>query len=125
MGTLVKNQTPVVAFDGRNQKAHSDNYHSLRTSGDAGDHVAIAAPLRSGRTVADTYGDQGNVIRYAMSVRRLTPRECCRLQGFPSDYTLIPYKGKPAADGPRYKALGNSMAVPVVEYILRRIGMVR
>jgi DNA (cytosine-5)-methyltransferase 1 len=59
--------------------------------------------------------------RTAMSVRRLTPRECCRLQGFPDDYTLIQYKGKPAADGPRYKALGNSMAVPVMEYILKAI----
>jgi DNA (cytosine-5)-methyltransferase 1 len=60
----------------------------------------------------------------SMSVRRLTPRECCRLQGFPDDYSLIQYKNKPAADGPRYKALGNSMAVPVMEWILRRIGMI-
>ena len=43
------------------------------------------------------------------AVRRLTPRECERLQGFPDDYTLVPNRGKPAADGPRYKALGNSM----------------
>jgi DNA (cytosine-5)-methyltransferase 1 len=56
-----------------------------------------------------------------MSVRRLTPRECERLQGFPDDYTAIPYRGKPAADGPRYKALGNSKAVPVVRWIGRRI----
>lgn len=53
----------------------------------------------------------------AMSVRRLTPRECERLQGFPDDYTAIPYRGKPAADGPRYRALGNSMAVPVMRWI--------
>lgn len=51
-------------------------------------------------------------------VRRLTPMECERLQGFPDGYTQVSYRGKPAADGPRYKALGNSMAVPVV----RRIG---
>ena len=55
------------------------------------------------------------------SVRRLTPRECERLQGFPDDYTLIPVRGKPAADGPRYKALGNSMAVPVMHWIGKRI----
>ena len=55
-------------------------------------------------------------------VRRLTPRECERLQGFPDDYTLITYRGKPAADGPRYKAIGNSMAVPVMRWIGRRIG---
>ena len=57
-------------------------------------------------------------------VRRLTPRECERLQGFPDDYTAVPYRGKPAADGPRYKALGNSMAVPVMSFIGQRIQMV-
>jgi len=59
-----------------------------------------------------------------MVVRRLTPRECERLQGFPDDYTAIPWKGKPAVDcpdGPRYKALGNSMAVPCMAWIGRRI----
>lgn len=57
-------------------------------------------------------------------VRRLTPRECERLQGFPDDWTRIPYKGKPAdkcPDGPRYKACGNSMAVPVMRWIGERI----
>lgn len=60
----------------------------------------------------------------AMQVRRLTPRECERLQDFPDDWTLIPWRGKPEAecpDGPRYKALGNSWAVPVVRWIGRRI----
>ena len=56
-----------------------------------------------------------------MAVRRLTPRECERLQGFPDDYTLITIRGKPAADGPRYKALGNSMAVPVMRWSGERI----
>ena len=63
----------------------------------------------------------GTRIREGMAVRRLTPRECERLQGFPDDYTLIPYRGKPAKDGPRYKALGNSMAVPVMRWIGERI----
>ena len=57
-------------------------------------------------------------------VRRLTPRECERLQGFPDDWTKIPYRGKPAEecpDTPRYKAMGNSMAVPVMMWIGRRI----
>lgn len=57
-------------------------------------------------------------------VRRLTPRECERLQGFPDDYTLVPYRGKPAKDGPRYKAIGNSMAVPVMRWIGMRIEFV-
>jgi DNA (cytosine-5)-methyltransferase 1 len=56
-----------------------------------------------------------------LAVRRLTPRECERLQGFPDDYTLIPYRGKPAADGPRYRAIGNSMAVPVMQWIGLRV----
>lgn len=60
----------------------------------------------------------------ASTVRRLTPRECERLQGFPDDFTLIQYKGKPAADSPRYKALGNSMAVPVMQWLGDRIELV-
>lgn len=60
----------------------------------------------------------------AMQVRRLTPTECERLQGFPDGYTLVPYRGKPAADGPRYKGIGNSMAVPVMAWIGRRIDIV-
>lgn len=56
-----------------------------------------------------------------MQVRRLTPVEAARLQGFPDDYLDISYRGKPAADGPKYKALGNSWAVPVVRYIGERI----
>lgn len=60
----------------------------------------------------------------AMTVRRLTPTECSRLQGFPDDWTLIPWRGKPAEqcpDGPRYKALGNSMAVNCMAWIGERI----
>ena len=61
----------------------------------------------------------------SLTVRRLTPRECERLQGFPDDYTDIPYRNKEhAPDGARYKALGNSMAVPVMRWIGERIQMV-
>lgn len=58
------------------------------------------------------------------AVRRLTPRECERLQGFPDDFTRIPYRGKPAdkcPDGPRYKAIGNSWAVNCADWIAERI----
>lgn len=69
--------------------------------------------------------DRGqNVLAAGSAVRRLTPTECERLQGFNDDYTLIPWRGKPAdecPDGPRYKAIGNSKAVPVVRWIGRRI----
>jgi DNA (cytosine-5)-methyltransferase 1 len=64
----------------------------------------------------ETHGHEP-VVMQSMAVRRLTPRECERLQGFPDDYTDIPG----AADGPRYKALGNSMAVPVMAWIGKRI----
>ena len=60
----------------------------------------------------------------SMQVRRLTPRECARLQGFPDDYLDITVRGKPAADGPKYKALGNSWAVPNVRWIGHRIEQV-
>jgi DNA (cytosine-5)-methyltransferase 1 len=57
-----------------------------------------------------------------MAVRRLTPMECERLQGFPDNYTNIPWRKQPESpDGPRYKALGNSWAVPVVRWIGERI----
>jgi DNA (cytosine-5)-methyltransferase 1 len=63
-------------------------------------------------------------VAQSMTVRRLTPRECERLQGFPDDWTMIPYRGKPAEacpDGPRYKALGNSMACNCMAWIGERI----
>jgi DNA (cytosine-5)-methyltransferase 1 len=63
----------------------------------------------------------GAAILQKMAVRRLLPRECERLQGFPDDYTDIKPNGKQTSDGPRYKALGNSMAVPVMAWIGKRI----
>ena len=66
-------------------------------------------------------------LMHQMQVRRLTPRECERLQGFPDNYTKIPWRNKSAKDcpdGPRYKALGNSMAVPVMRWIGERIQQV-
>jgi len=63
-------------------------------------------------------------VQSAMQVRRLTPMECERLQGFPDGYTKVPHRNKPAADGPRYKALGNSWAVPNVRWIGQRIDAV-
>jgi site-specific DNA-cytosine methylase len=62
------------------------------------------------------------ISKQSMAVRRLTPVECERLQGFPDNYTAIPWRGKEETpDGPRYKALGNSMAVPVMKWIGKQI----
>lgn len=69
-------------------------------------------------------GDNAQAVNVGLAVRRLTPVECERLQGFPDHWTQIPYRGKPSTncpDGPRYKAIGNSMAVPVMAWIGRRI----
>lgn len=79
-------------------------------------------------TLAANHGrgqsDQDPHVAISWAVRRLIPKECARLQGFPDDHTAIPYRGKPAADGPQYKALGNSMAVNVMAYIGERIQLV-
>ena len=86
--------------------------------GDMGD-VVNALNAQSGETGK---GDAAPCVATQMAVRRLTPTEAERLQGFPDGYTNIPWRGKPeASDGPRYKALGNSMAVPVMRWIGRRI----
>ncbi|NML31808.1 DNA cytosine methyltransferase [Paraburkholderia antibiotica] len=66
----------------------------------------------------------GAVALCDVAVRRLTPLECERLQGFPDGYTAIPFNGKRAADGLRYKALGNSMAIPPMRWIGERIQLV-
>jgi DNA (cytosine-5)-methyltransferase 1 len=88
----------------------------------SGGNVGFHGPHKAFRTL-DTNHPPG--VQHGAAVRRLTPRECERLQGFPDDYTAIPYRNGTAADGPRYKALGNSMAVPVVRWIGERIEAVR
>jgi len=85
----------------------------------------LAHCLRSGASKADKPDSTTYIATSA--VRRLTPRECERLQGFPDDYTAIPWRKKGSEDcpdGPRYKALGNSMAVPVMRWIGERIAAV-
>lgn len=72
-------------------------------------------------TNRDRASGSAPMAQYGTTVRRLTPTECERLQGFPDGYTLVPYRGKLMADGPRYKMLGNSMAVPCMAWIGRRI----
>ena len=78
----------------------------------------------AGALAAEPGMKQTTYIQHHSVVRRLTEIECERFQGFPDNYTQIPWKGKPAEDcpmGPRYKALGNSMAVPVMRWIGERI----
>ena len=94
-----------------------------------GDAMEGVSPKRRAGGHAGSHANAGVMPAVATpwAVRRLTPCECERLQGFPDDFTRIPYRGKPAdqcPDGPRYKALGNSMAVNCMEWIGERIAMV-
>ncbi len=130
---LVRGSDQAVAFNLRARQGDADTGEiapTLRSMGH--DAVAISANQRGefrkdpvhGSLTASRSAKQFNGVMQEMAVRRLTPRECERLQGFPDDYTLVEYRGKPAADGPRYKALGNSMAVPVMRWIGERIAAV-
>lgn len=134
---------PAIAFDckasGQSGFGVGEIASTMRSMGHAdshqngGGHLAVAfQSSQSGVRLVDSHAtlDANNGARRhngvldGTAVRRLTPRECERLQGFPDDYTLINVRGKPAADGPRYKALGNSMAVPVMRHIGERIALV-
>jgi DNA (cytosine-5)-methyltransferase 1 len=109
-GPLQRCNTPAVAYG-------TDCYNAAIT----GD---VAATMG---TPGSSVNASGPTVMQAMTVRRLTPRECERLQGFPDDWTLIPWRKKPAEDcpdGPRYKALGNSMAVNCMAWIGERIAAV-
>jgi DNA (cytosine-5)-methyltransferase 1 len=76
-------------------------------------------------TIRANMGDNQTAMANHMAVRRLTPIECERLQGFPDDYTNIPWRKKlESPDGPRYKAMGNSMAVPCMKWIGQRIAQI-
>lgn len=124
---------PTLAFDARQTDVcvYGDKTGSLDT-----DPGTIGVCVTGDRTHAlttrsaaeeDRTGRGTPIVPSGMSVRRLTPTECERLQGFPDGWTAIPWKGKPASecpDGPRYRALGNSMAVNVMRWIGRRIEMV-
>jgi DNA (cytosine-5)-methyltransferase 1 len=83
--------------------------------------IRMGAVNGSLNTNSNASGRNAPLAMAGMQVRRLTPLECERLQGFPDGWTDIPYKGKRAADGPRYKALGNSFAVNCIRYIGERI----
>ncbi len=84
----------------------------------------MARSSRGGaQTLSPGHQTDGHMIYANHAVRRLTPVECERLQGFPDGHTDVPYRGKPASDGPRYKAIGNSMAVPCMAFIGLRIDL--
>lgn len=132
----------VVAVDFRNEAVDGDVTHTLQAVADpnpnkiphvfnilGGAHrgqshayeTEVSGCLQT-KGLKTTGNEAGTLVQeQKLGVRRLTPLEAERLQGFPDSWTLVPYRGKPAADGPRYKALGNSMAVPCMAWIGRRI----
>jgi DNA (cytosine-5)-methyltransferase 1 len=100
---------PAVAFQPGN----------LRRGAGSGPSDDVFPTLKSdhGRGISDQFPHVAD----GYAVRRLTPGECHSLQGFPQGHCAITYRNKPAADGPQYKALGNSMAVPCIKWIMDRM----
>jgi site-specific DNA-cytosine methylase len=133
--TLDEGQTPVIGFNARQDPdSWADRTGPLDTDSSTqavafsakdygADATADLSPTLRAMGHAESHANGGGqmAVAQSMQVRRLTPVECERLQGFPDGYTLITYRGKSAADGPRYKALGNSWAVPVVRWIGERM----
>lgn len=131
---------PAIAFDctasGMNGFGIGDiaNPSRVGTHGSGTSHQAVAYTTKMHNTKSNNAGklfeerspcldanSPAPALLTPWQVRRLTPRECERLQGFPDDYTAILRAGKLAKDGPRYRALGNSMAVNVMRWIGSRI----
>ena len=146
--TIAGSHVPAIAFDckasGRNGFGTGEIAPTLRAMGhsdshqNAGGQIAVAFDMRGREGGAQFEGphDTANIraasggssrsyVAQTWAVRRLTPLECERLQGFPDGYTDVPWRKKNwTPDGPRYKALGNSMAVNAMRWIGQRIEMV-
>jgi DNA (cytosine-5)-methyltransferase 1 len=139
---------PAIAFQpriGRNGRGYDEDAVSALNGADAGAtsdmrpcvaYDILGTPASRGAVETDIHvalrarqpgaseASTTTVLTHGWAVRRLTPRECERLQGMPDDYTLVPFGKKLMADGPRYKMLGNAMAANVMRWIGRRIEMV-
>nr|DAX20393.1 MAG TPA: Cytosine specific methyltransferase [Caudoviricetes sp.] len=134
-----KDATDLIVVHGRQDPCTSDKAFTLDCQHNGNTNVVCIHGNTIGRQLHNGGNGTGAIQdgtsytltatdRHAVSdglqVRRLTPVECERLQGFPDNHTQIPWRGKPAADCPdslRYKAIGNSMAVPVMRWIGERI----
>ena len=141
--TLDGSKTPAVAFAqnqvgevregdvantlNTNFNASGRNTPLVRLPAVAWDEELNAREELAGTLLRGGAGGRHDGVMQASAVRRLTPKECERLQGFSDNYTQIAWRNKPAEncpDGPRYKAMGNSMAVPVMRWLGERISMV-
>jgi DNA (cytosine-5)-methyltransferase 1 len=116
-GENVLVQSMAYAFD-------SLSSNSMKSSNPISgvNEVSVSKTLDTSRGLDPSCNQGGLGLVQSMAVRRLTPVECERLQGFPDGYSNIPWRKKDESpDGPRYKALGNSWAVPVVRWIGKRM----
>lgn len=116
--------TALRASTGGGDKPHVLAMGLIDTTGHQGDRFVAPGDITQALSASagNNAGGGGTcLLAPGLAVRRLTPTECERLQGFPDGHTDVPYRKKPAADGPRYKALGNSMAVPCMRWIGSRI----
>jgi DNA (cytosine-5)-methyltransferase 1 len=116
----------IIAFSSKDHGADAgDIAPTLRAIGHAGSHAngnGQVAVMIQGKWSDEFPGYPRPSTVSRSAVRRLTPKECARLQGFPDDYlSSVMIRSKPMADGPQYKCLGNSWAVPVVRWIGKRI----
>lgn len=137
--TCDEGQTPVVGFcnTAGNTRLGVCDQHAPPVTARNGDPGMVAYGFKRGQgaaarsigyvpvsptlTSSDSGTQQSPGVCAPMMVRRIMPIEAERLMGLPDNYTLIEYRGKPATDGPRYKALGNSMAVNVMRWVGQRI----
>ena len=128
-GGAIGGGSETLVVHGRQDPCVSDKAFCLDNQGAGNTNVVVtvAATLSTGFSSRGLDSEQifnGNCVIDYPSVRRLTPLECERLQDFPDGHTQIPWRGKPAEecpDAPRYKACGNSMAVPCMRFIGKRI----
>ncbi len=125
---IVFDETQITSAENRCQPKNGDPSHPLAASARP-PAIAIQNATRGksqnglGTPLATETdrGDADQVLMTGTAVRRLTPLECERLQAFPDGWTDITFRGKPAADGNRYKALGNAMCVAEIRWVLQRI----
>ena len=138
---LAKMSGPCIAVDTYNYTTNDHTTQTIRSQSDTEHIGAVLQPIavdvynqsidgQTSATITEAVGGtntSGPKVMHSMAIRRLTPKECERLQGFPDDWTKVPYRNKEAdqcPDGPRYKACGNSMAVPVMRWIGQRIQLI-
>ena len=126
-------EQPILCFQSKASASQSMSVSGISPTLDKSKSDGITVFTQIHPTVPAGSHNQGSgvsaemcigLIHHRGNLRRITPLEAERLQGYPDNYTLVPYNGKPAKDGPRYHAIGNGIAVPVLEWIGNRIDLI-